>query len=172
MKYDFDKVVDRHGTNCLKYDFAIERGKPADILPLWVADMDFQTAPAILERLEETVKHGIFGYSDGKEGYFAAVQNQPYEGGGFKFCPEADPGDRKLDVIVVSGLKRWQVIRTLLLAFQGKHVGHKGISIFRCEEVKIRFSQARAVHTDGEAVFLKKEIRMHVLPQQVRVITS
>ena len=51
------------------------------------------------------------------------------EGGGFKFCPEADPGDRKLDVIVVSGLKRWQVIRTLLLAFQGKHVGHKGISI-------------------------------------------
>ena len=53
MKYDFDKVVDRHGTNCLKYDFAIERGKPADILPLWVADMDFQTAPAILERLDE-----------------------------------------------------------------------------------------------------------------------
>ena len=35
MKYDFDKVVDRHGTNCLKYDFAIERGKPADILPLF-----------------------------------------------------------------------------------------------------------------------------------------
>lgn len=88
-----------------------------------------------------------------RDTYFAAVQNQPYEGGGFKFCPEADPGDRKLDVIVVSGLKRWQVIRTLLLAFQGKHVGHKGISIFRCEEVKIRFSQARAVHTDGEAVF-------------------
>ena len=107
-----------------------------------------------------------------RDTYFVAVQNQPYEGGGFKFCPEADPGDRKLDVIVVSGLKRWQVIRTLLLAFQGKHVGHKGISIFRCEEVKIRFSQARAVHTDGEAVFLKKEIRMHVLPQQVRVITS
>ena len=92
-----------------------------------------------------------------RDTYFVAVQNQPYEGGGFKFCPEADPGDRKLDVIVVSGLKRWQVIRTLLLAFQGKHVGHKGISIFRCEEVKIRFSQARAVHTDGEAVFLKKK---------------
>ena len=67
------------------------------------------------------------GYS--VDTYFVAVQNQPYEGGGFKFCPEADPGDRKLDVIVVSGLKRWQVIRTLLLAFQGKHVGHKGISI-------------------------------------------
>ena len=88
MKYDFDKVVDRHGTNCLKYDFAIERGKPADILPLWVADMDFQTAPAILERLEETVKHGIFGYSDGKEGYFAAVQNWYRERFGWETKPE------------------------------------------------------------------------------------
>ena len=88
MKYDFDKVVDRHGTNCLKYDFAIERGKPADILPLWVADMDFQTAPVILERLEETVKHGIFGYSDGKEGYFAAVQNWYRERFGWETKPE------------------------------------------------------------------------------------
>ena len=88
MKYDFDKVVDRHGTNCLKYDFAIERGKPADILPLWVADMDFQTAPAILERLEETVKHGIFGYSDGKEGYFAAVRNWYRERFGWETKPE------------------------------------------------------------------------------------
>ena len=60
MKYDFDKVVDRHGTNCLKYDFAIERGKPADILPLWVADMDFQTAPAILERLGRDSKTWYF----------------------------------------------------------------------------------------------------------------
>ena len=85
MKYDFDKVVDRHGTNCLKYDFAIERGKPADILPLWVADMDFQTAPAILERLEETVKHGIFGYSDGN---FAAVQNWYRERFGWETKPE------------------------------------------------------------------------------------
>ena len=41
-----------------------------------------------------------------RDTYFVAVQNQPYEGGGFKFCPEADPGDRKLDVIVVSGLKK------------------------------------------------------------------
>ena len=76
MKYDFDKVVDRHGTNCLKYDFAIERGKPADILPLWVADMDFQTAPAILERLEETVKHGIFGYRTGTGSALAGRRNR------------------------------------------------------------------------------------------------
>ncbi len=86
-----------------------------------------------------------------RDTYFVAVQNQPYEGGGFKFCPEADPGDRKLDVIVVSGLKRWQVIRTLLLAFQGKHVGHKGISIFRCEEVKTGFlRQERCTRTERQ----------------------
>ena len=109
---------------------------------------------------------------DFREVYFAAVHNQQYEGGGFKFCPDADPGDRKLDVILVSGLKKWQVIRTLLFAFQGKHVGKNGISNFQCEEVKIQFSQARAVHTDGEAVFLKREVQMRLLPQQIRVITS
>lgn len=73
MKYNFDTIVDRRGTNCLKYDFAAERGKPEDVLPLWVADMDFSTAPEILQRLQKTVSHGIFGYSEGKEDYFKAV---------------------------------------------------------------------------------------------------
>lgn len=73
MKFDFDKVIDRRGTNSLKYDFAKERGKREDVLPLWVADMDFPTAPAILDRLEKAVKHGIFGYSEGKNEYFQAV---------------------------------------------------------------------------------------------------
>lgn len=75
MKYDFDTVIERKGTNSLKYDFAKERGKREDVLPLWVADMDFRTAPEILKRLEQVVQHGIFGYSEGKEAYFAAVQN-------------------------------------------------------------------------------------------------
>ena len=38
--YNFDKIINRKGTNCLKYDYAVERGKPADVLPLWVADME------------------------------------------------------------------------------------------------------------------------------------
>lgn len=74
MKYDFDTVIDRRGTNSLKYDFAKERGRREDVLPLWVADMDFCTAPEILERLERAVHHGIFGYSEGKEAYFIAVK--------------------------------------------------------------------------------------------------
>lgn len=66
MKFDFDKVVDRHGTKCLKYDFAKERGRSDDMLPLWVADMDFQTAPGIQKSLSDAVAHGIYGYSEGK----------------------------------------------------------------------------------------------------------
>ena len=73
MKFDFDKVVDRHGTKCLKYDFAKERGRSDDMLPLWVADMDFPTAPGIQERLSEAVAHGIYGYSEGKDDYFQAA---------------------------------------------------------------------------------------------------
>lgn len=73
MQFDLDTVIDRKGTNSLKYDFAKERGKREDVLPLWVADMDFKTAPPILEKLEKVVAHGIFGYSEGKEDYFRAV---------------------------------------------------------------------------------------------------
>lgn len=74
MQFDFDTVVDRKGTNSLKYDFAKERGREEGVLPLWVADMDFRTAPSILKKLEETVQHGIFGYSEGKEDYYDAVE--------------------------------------------------------------------------------------------------
>lgn len=72
---DFDTVIDRKGTRSLKYDFAVRRGKPKDVLPLWVADMDFQTSSYITDALEDMVKHGVFGYSESEEHYFEAVQN-------------------------------------------------------------------------------------------------
>ncbi len=75
MKYDFDQIIDRKNTNSLKYDFARERGMREDALPLWVADMDFQTAPEILERLHHAVDHGIFGYTESKEPYFNAIKH-------------------------------------------------------------------------------------------------
>lgn len=71
--YDFDRVVDRRNTNSLKYDFAAERGLPADVLPLWVADMDFPTAPPVLDALHQAVEHGIFGYSEVKGEYYRAL---------------------------------------------------------------------------------------------------
>ena len=75
MPVDFDTVPNRRGTNCFKYDFAREMGMPEDVLPLWVADMDFSTAPAVLERLHALAEHGIFGYTGVKDAYFSAVHN-------------------------------------------------------------------------------------------------
>ncbi|GHV04757.1 cystathionine beta-lyase [Clostridia bacterium] len=75
MKYDFDSVVDRAGTWSLKYDCAAKRGMPLDLLPMWVADMDFKTAPAVTDALVAVARHGIFGYSDPDDSYFNAVQN-------------------------------------------------------------------------------------------------
>ena len=66
MKYDFDKIIDRRDTDSIKWDFAVEFGLPADVLPLWVADMDIPTAPAVTEALVQRARHGIFGYSDVK----------------------------------------------------------------------------------------------------------
>ena len=55
MKYDFDKITDRKGTDCLKYDFAKERGRHEGILPLWVADMDFQHCHRSVSVLEKSL---------------------------------------------------------------------------------------------------------------------
>ena len=70
---NFDEIVERRGTDCLKYDFAKRRGKPEDVLPLWVADMDFKTSSYVVDALIERAEHGIFGYSDTQEEYFNAV---------------------------------------------------------------------------------------------------
>ena len=66
MGYDFS-FIDRKGTDCLKFDFTRERGHRDDCLSYWVADMDFKTAPEILESVHERVNHGIFGYTNIKD---------------------------------------------------------------------------------------------------------
>ncbi|MCH5263850.1 MAG: pyridoxal phosphate-dependent aminotransferase [Lachnospiraceae bacterium] len=73
MKYNFDEIIDRRNSDCLKYDFAVERGKPEDVLPLWVADMDFRTAPGIIERAVADARFGIYGYTESKDDYFQAI---------------------------------------------------------------------------------------------------
>lgn len=71
--YNFDREIDRKNTNSLKYDFAVERGRDVDVLPLWVADMDFQAPKPVLDALQNAVSHGIFGYSEVKGEYFDAL---------------------------------------------------------------------------------------------------
>ena len=75
MKYDFDEIIPRRHTNSLKYDCAAKRGKPDGLLPMWVADMDFRTPPAVREALAARAAHGIFGYSEPDQTYFDALAN-------------------------------------------------------------------------------------------------
>ena len=69
MKYDFDTIISRRGTNSYKWDIPEEE----NVLPMWVADMDFRTAPAIIDALQKRVAHGIFGYTKVPEAYYDAV---------------------------------------------------------------------------------------------------
>ena len=71
MKYNFDEIVERRGTHCVKWDES-----PSDeVIPLWVADMDFKAAPAILEAVRKRAEHGVFGYTVVEEDYYVAVIN-------------------------------------------------------------------------------------------------
>ncbi len=72
---DFDTVIERRNTRSLKYDFAVERGMSEDILPMWVADMDFKTSSYIEDALAERVREGVFGYSEVKTPYFEIVRD-------------------------------------------------------------------------------------------------
>ena len=102
--------------------------------------------------------------------YFVAAMNHPYEGGGFFFCPEAKVDDGYLDVIVVSGLPRWKVVLLLPLAFKGKHVGIKGIDIFRCKNVEISMKAELPIHADGEPIAIGSELKAGLLDKQVKII--
>ena len=80
MKYNFDELVERRGTNCVKWDERPRVGErssgmslSADVIPLWVADMDFKAAPAILEAVKKRAEHGVFGYNIVPESYYEAV---------------------------------------------------------------------------------------------------
>lgn len=69
MKYDFDEIIPRRDTNSYKWDTETED----DILPMWVADMDFHTAPAIIDALKKRVEHAIFGYTKVPSKYYDSI---------------------------------------------------------------------------------------------------
>ena len=73
MKFDFDAVIERKNTSSIKYD-PVSRGKPEDVLPLWVADMDFASPSCVQDALVSRARHGIFGYSEPDGSYWVAVQ--------------------------------------------------------------------------------------------------
>lgn len=84
----FDEIIERKDTNCLKYDFAVERNKPDNLLSFWIADMDFKTAPEIVDAIRRCTDHGIFGYSEVKEAYVDALKGWMEEKHGWKIESE------------------------------------------------------------------------------------
>ena len=72
---NFDEIIDRRNTKCLKYDFAVKRGYPEDVLPLWVADMDFKSSSYVEDALVELAHQNIYGYTNTQtgDGFFDAV---------------------------------------------------------------------------------------------------
>ena len=83
MKYDFDKITERRSTPSLKWDVSENE------LPMWVADMDFETAPAVKAEIVKTAEHGIFGYSITTDAYFRAYADFFRERYGAPFTPDA-----------------------------------------------------------------------------------
>ncbi|MCL1974748.1 MAG: pyridoxal phosphate-dependent aminotransferase [Firmicutes bacterium] len=73
MKYDFDQIVERRQTYSVKYDMQAY-GKAPDLLPMWIADMDFKAPPCVEEALLRQCNHGIFGYSESDSIYFTTMQ--------------------------------------------------------------------------------------------------
>ena len=72
---NFDNEINRYKTNSLKYDFKSDKNKPDDVLPMWIADMDFKCCDEILNDMHKKIDHGIFGYSKNDENYFNAIKN-------------------------------------------------------------------------------------------------
>ena len=87
---NFDEVVNRKNTKCLKYDFAVKRGYPEGILPLWVADMDFKTSSYVEDALTSLAAHNIYGYTNTQDGdgFFEAVSGWMKRHHDFDVYPE------------------------------------------------------------------------------------
>lgn len=73
MKYNFDEDINRAGTDCYKYDMRKDIFGTDDLLPMWVADSDFKTAPEVMDAIEARCKHGVFGYTFTADDYFNAI---------------------------------------------------------------------------------------------------
>ncbi len=100
----------------------------------------------------------------------SAIMIHPYEGGGFKFAPEADHADGMFDVCVIGDMHKGTMMRLLPLAHSGKHVGHEGIHMLRTSHLRIRTESAMWVHTDGETTRKANCITLDCLPQKLRLM--
>ena len=76
MNYNFDEVIDRRGTSCEKVDGMVNVWGRSDLIPMWVADMDFATPPFILDAIRERCAHPVLGYTFRPDSYYQAINRQ------------------------------------------------------------------------------------------------
>ena len=75
MRYDFDQVIDRQGNRSAKYDERVQKFGTEDVIPLWIADMDFKTAQPIIDALKARAEEGLWGYTARPASYFEAIRD-------------------------------------------------------------------------------------------------
>lgn len=102
--------------------------------------------------------------------YFISAHIHPYEGGGFKFAPEADCGDGKLSICVMNNRKKRKVVPVLFNSFLGRKSLNKGIRFYSCEEAVVHMDQPMAVHVDGESCFCHKDVQLSCIGRKLRMI--
>jgi len=103
---------------------------------------------------------------------FATAMNHRYEGGGFMFAPKASPFDGMLDVVVVANLSKPHILCLLPLAFKGMHTISRKIHIIRGRNIHFKSVDALPIHTDGEPIFLHREMYIGLEEEQLYVIVK
>ena len=147
MEYDFSRPTERRGTDSYKWDSAPE----ADIIPLWVADMDFETFPGITEALQRRVAHGIFGYTRVPEAYYEAVCNWFGKHHGWHINRE--------DVIYTSGVVPAVSAVIKALTLPGDQVIVQG-PVYNCFFSSIRNNGCEMV--SNSLIYNKEELRYEI----------
>lgn len=147
MEYDFSRPTDRRGTDSYKWDSAPE----ADIIPLWVADMDFETFPCITEALQRRVAHGIFGYTRVPEAYYEAVCNWFGKRHGWHINRE--------DIIYTSGVVPAVSAVIKALTLPGDQVIVQG-PVYNCFFSSIRNNGCETV--SNSLIYNKEELRYEI----------
>lgn len=105
--------------------------------------------------------------------FFCAFMNLSYEGGGFMFCPDADPEDSFLDICLIRNIPKWRIPLLLPTAFSGKHIRYTDyVSIYRCKKAVIQTDTALYVHTDGENLGPCRRLEVSLEPEAVSFICS
>lgn len=147
MEYDFSRPTERRGTDSYKWDSAPE----ADIIPLWVADMDFETFPGITEALQRRVAHGIFGYTRVPEAYYEAVCNWFGKHHGWHINRE--------DIIYTSGVVPAVSAVIKALTLPGDQVIVQG-PVYNCFFSSIRNNGCEMV--SNSLIYNKEELRYEI----------